>query len=149
MSQRLGSPLEEGQVLFEVAPLNDYRVVLQVDDRDMAGLRIGQSGTLLLSSLPHDELSLPSRRSRPCRRPKRVVTAFRVEARLTTPTVGSTPARPWRVGKLQVDQRSLVWIWTHEVLDEARLKLLGLGCHDGALLHDEQDEQSRESMRCS
>ena len=122
-SQRLGSPLEEGQVLFEVAPLNDYRVVLQVDDRDMAGLRIGQSGTLLLSSLPHDELSFAVTQITPVSMAKEGRNYFRVEARLTTPPSNRLRPAMEGVGKIAVDQRSLVWIWTHEVLDEARLKL--------------------------
>ncbi len=122
-SQRLGSPLEEGQVLFEVAPLNDYRVVLQVDDRDMAGLRIGQSGTLLLSSLPHDELSFAVTQITPVSTAKEGRNYFRVEARLTTPPSDRLRPAMEGVGKIAVDQRSLVWIWTHEALDGARLKL--------------------------
>src|SRR6185295_2858693 len=35
LSQLLGSPLEKGKVLFEVAPLDAYRVILQVDERDV------------------------------------------------------------------------------------------------------------------
>jgi hypothetical protein len=48
---------------------------------------------------------------------------FRVEARLTTPPSDRLRPAMEGVGKIAVDQRSLVWIWTHEVLDEARLKL--------------------------
>ena len=33
LSQRLGSPVQLGDALFEVAPLDAYRVVLQVDER--------------------------------------------------------------------------------------------------------------------
>ena len=35
LSQSLGSPVEHGQVLFEVAPLESYRVIVQVDERDI------------------------------------------------------------------------------------------------------------------
>ena len=122
-SQRLGTPLEEGQVLFEIAPLNDYRVVLQVDDRDMAGLRVGQSGTLLLSSLPHDELSFAVTQITPVSTAKEGRNYFRVEAKLTTPPSERLRPAMEGVGKIAVDQRSLVWIWTHEALDWVRLKL--------------------------
>lgn len=122
-SQRLGTPLEEGQILFEIAPLNDYRVVLQVDDRDMAGLRVGQSGTLLLSSLPHDEWSFAVTQITPVSTAKEGRNYFRVEATLTMPPSERLRPAMEGVGKIAVDQRSLVWIWTHEALDWVRLKL--------------------------
>ncbi|MEK6801415.1 MAG: HlyD family efflux transporter periplasmic adaptor subunit [Nitrospirota bacterium] len=122
-SQRLGSPVEEGQVLFEVAPLNDYRVVLQVDDWNMAGLRVGQTGTLLLSSLPHDELPFTVTQLTPVSTAKDGRNYFRVEAKLTTaPSDRLRPAMEG-VGKIAVDERSLVWIWTHDIVDWASLKL--------------------------
>lgn len=122
-SQRLGSPVEEGQVLFEVAPLDGYRVVLQVDDRDIAAVKEGLTGTLLLSSLPHDELPFTVTQLTPVSTAKEGRNFFRVEAQFTT--APSTRLRPAMegVGKIGVEERSLVWIWTHEVVDWAGLKL--------------------------
>lgn len=122
-SQRLGSPVEEGQVLFEIAPLSDYRIVLQVDDRDIAAVKQGQTGTLLLSSLPHDELLFTVTQLTPVSTAKEGRNYFRVEARLTTPTSERLRPAMEGIGKIAVDDRSLVWIWTHEVLDWATLKL--------------------------
>jgi multidrug resistance efflux pump len=36
LSQSLGAPIERGQVLFEVAPLDAYRIMLEIDERDIA-----------------------------------------------------------------------------------------------------------------
>ena len=44
-SQSLGTPVERGQVLFEVAPLQGYRVVVEVDERDIGWLAAGQRGS--------------------------------------------------------------------------------------------------------
>ena len=33
LSQALGSPVERGDIMFELAPLNSYRVILEVDER--------------------------------------------------------------------------------------------------------------------
>ena len=41
LSQSLGSPVEKGKVLFEIAPLDSYRIVLEVDERDIADVRVG------------------------------------------------------------------------------------------------------------
>jgi hypothetical protein len=58
LSQSIGAPVEQGKVLFEVAPLAGYRVVLHVDDRDIGYLAHGQRGELVLSSLPERKLPL-------------------------------------------------------------------------------------------
>ena len=53
LSQSLGAPLERGDVLFEVGPLDGYRIMLEVDEREVAQVRPGQQGDLALSGLPH------------------------------------------------------------------------------------------------
>src|SRR4029078_4929554 len=40
LSQLLGTPVEQGKVLFEVAPLDRYRVILEVDERDIGYLAL-------------------------------------------------------------------------------------------------------------
>ncbi|MCP4992578.1 MAG: HlyD family efflux transporter periplasmic adaptor subunit [Gammaproteobacteria bacterium] len=42
LSQALRSPVERGQVLFTVAPLIAYRVILKVDERDIGRVKEGQ-----------------------------------------------------------------------------------------------------------
>jgi len=42
LSQSLGAPVERGDVLFEVAPLDEYRVIAQVDERDITEVAVGQ-----------------------------------------------------------------------------------------------------------
>ncbi|MBI3896331.1 MAG: HlyD family efflux transporter periplasmic adaptor subunit [Acidobacteria bacterium] len=56
LSQSIGAPVERGQVLFELAPLNSYRIVLQVDERDIGNVAVGQRGQLVLSGFPSDPL---------------------------------------------------------------------------------------------
>jgi len=51
-SQALGAPVDTGQVLFEVAPLESYQVVLEVDEFDVAGIAAGKSGLLIIVALP-------------------------------------------------------------------------------------------------
>ena len=49
LSQILGAPVQQGKVLFEVAPLSSYRVVLRVDEEDIRHVAIGQKGVLALT----------------------------------------------------------------------------------------------------
>jgi multidrug resistance efflux pump len=58
LSQMLGSPIEKGKVLFEIAPLDAYRLILQVDERDVRYVAVGQSGTLALAGMPANPLPL-------------------------------------------------------------------------------------------
>jgi multidrug resistance efflux pump len=58
LSQSLGVPVEKGQVLFEVAPLESYRVIVEVDERDITDIAVDQKGELVLSSMPDDVFTL-------------------------------------------------------------------------------------------
>src|SRR5262249_21853512 len=44
LSQMLGSPVEKGKTLFEIAPLDSYRLIIQVDERDVRYIAVGQKG---------------------------------------------------------------------------------------------------------
>jgi RND family efflux transporter MFP subunit len=122
LSQSLGSPVERGQVLFEVAPLDGYRIVLRVDERDMAHVALGQHGELAVTAMPGDALPFVVTSIVPVNLAQDGRNVFRVEARLE----GAAPRlRPGMtgVGKIHVEERRLVWIWTRSFTDWLRLKL--------------------------
>jgi biotin carboxyl carrier protein len=52
LTQKLGAPLKRSEALFTLSPLQDFRVVLEVDEREIAGVLEGQRARLLLSALP-------------------------------------------------------------------------------------------------
>jgi RND family efflux transporter MFP subunit len=122
LTQALGAPIERGQALFEIAPLDAYRVVLQVDEHRVADVRPGQRGELVLSSMPGERLPILLEKVTPVSSAKEGRNAFRVEAQLEG---GPDPRlRPGMEGvaKVTVDQRRLAWIWTREIANWARLK---------------------------
>jgi RND family efflux transporter MFP subunit len=121
LSQSLGAPVERGQVLFEIAPLEDYRVALQVDERDIAHVVLGQRGELTVSSIPGERHAFAVTKVTPVNSAKEGRNYFRVEARLEAkPGLRLRPGMEG-VGKISVDERKLVWIWTHGFTDWARL----------------------------
>lgn len=120
LSQSLGAPVKRGDVLFEIAPLDEYRVVLKVDERDIEGLEVGQSGRLTLSSMPGDELQLVIESITPVTTAEEGRNFFRVEAALEDEGERLRPGMEG-VAKITVDDRSLVWIWTHRIVDWLRL----------------------------
>ena len=120
LSQSLGAPVSRGDVLFEVAPLDSYRVMLKVDERDVSQLRVGQTGGLALAGLPGELLTVQVEKITPVATTEEGRNLFRVEATL----LGSSSAlRPGMQGvaKVDVEQRNLFWIWTHKLAYWIRL----------------------------
>lgn len=120
LTQSLGAPVTRGQVLFEVAPLASYRVVVEVDERDIGEVQEGRRGVLTLASAPGERLPFAVERITPVSIPREGRNYFRVEAKLDQ-------ASPWirpgmeGVAKIEAGSRKLVWIWLHPLIDWARL----------------------------
>lgn len=121
LSQQLGGAVRKGQTLFEIAPLDAYRVVLQVEEADIAHVAVGQQGELMVAALPGT--ALPFRVS--------LVTAvasaaegrnhFRVEATLAATAARLRPGMEG-VAKIEAGRERLAWIWTHRLFDWLRLQ---------------------------
>jgi len=122
LSQNLGSPVERGQVLFEIAPLDGYRIVLRVDERDMAHVALGQRGELAVTAMPGEPLPFTVTSISPVNQAQEGRNVFRVEARLEGDAGRIRPGMTG-VGKIHVEERLLVWIWTRTFTDWLRLKL--------------------------
>ena len=123
LSQSIGTPVEQGKLLFEVAPLEGFRVVLQVDDRDIARLALGQRGALVLSSLPDQNLPFTVRTITPVATQHDGRNVFRVEAHIDGGNAARLRPGMEGIGKVTVGERSLIWIWTHRFFDWLRLSL--------------------------
>lgn len=123
VSQLVGSPVEEGEVLFEVAPLDDFRVVLQVEEGDISYLQPGQRGNFAPTGLAGSTAPFIVTKLTSVTANQDGKNVFRVEAELAA---GAPPAlRPGMEGvaKVGVDRRSRFWIWTRGVRDWWRLFL--------------------------
>lgn len=123
LSQLIGTPVEQGKLLFEVAPLEGFRVVLQVDDRDIARLALGQSGTLVLTSLPDQNLPFTVQTITPVATQHDGRNVFRVEAQVGAGNAARLRPGMEGIGKVTVGERSLLWIWTHSFVDWMRLSI--------------------------
>lgn len=116
LSQSLGAPVARGDVLFEVAPLHSYRVMLEIDERDIGAIQLGQTGTLILNSLPDQDLAFEVEKITPVSVAREGLNYFRVEARLQEPSERLRPGMEG-YGKVEIDRRHLAWIWTHDLID--------------------------------
>ncbi|VAX06789.1 GAF domain protein [hydrothermal vent metagenome] len=114
LSQRLGGAVQQGEVLFELAPLEAYRLILQVDESRITDVKSGQQGQLVLTALPDQSFPFVIEKITPVASAADGANRFRVEA-----TLGEVAAefRPGMEGiaKIQVDQRLLISIWSRNL----------------------------------
>jgi RND family efflux transporter MFP subunit len=122
LSQLLGTPVEQGKVLFEIAPLDAYRVILKVDERDITHLRLGQRGELTLPAIPGEAVPFTVKQITSVATVQDERNFFRVEAQIEGPSERLRPGMEG-VGKVSIDERRLIWIWTHSLLDWLRVSL--------------------------
>ncbi len=122
LTQSLGAPVEQGDTLFEVAPLDTYRIILQVDERDITYVAVGQVGRLLLSAMPNDPLSFEVTKVTPVSTAEEGRNYFRVEARVTSRHERLRPGMEG-VGKVEIEPRLFLWSLTRTAVDWLRLEL--------------------------
>jgi len=122
LSQSLGAPSQRGDVLFELAPLEDYRVVLDVDERDISAIAVLQKGELVLTGLSDTLIPFTVNKITPVSETKEGRNYFRVEAELEKKLDFLRPGMEG-VGKIRIGERKLIWIWSKNLLDWLRLSL--------------------------
>ena len=120
LSQMLGTPVTLGKVLFEVAPLDSYRLVLQVDERDIGHVRLGQTGTLVLTGQPASGLKFTVTKLTAVSVAEDGRNSFRVEADIAGEGL---PLRPGMEGvaKVNVGESALLWTWMRPLIERIRV----------------------------
>lgn len=122
LSQLVGSPVELGKQLFEVAPLEAYRVILQVDESEMRHVKMGQNGSLLISGIVGEPVPFSVSKITPMATARDGKNFFRVEASLDQGVMNLRPGMEG-VGKVDVGEFGLWWVLTHTFTDWLRISL--------------------------
>lgn len=122
LSRSMGAPVARGDVLFEIAPLDDYRVELDVDEADITAVTVGQTGHLALTALPGERLAFTVDQITSVAETSDGRNVFKVEGRLDE---SATLLRPGMrgVAKIAAGEHRLIWAWTHRAIDRIRLWL--------------------------
>lgn len=120
LSQSIGASVARGDALLTIAPADKYRIALRVDERRIADIQTGQSGSLLVTALPDQNIPLTVEKITPVAEYGEGATTFRVEARLTH---GEPSLRSGMEGvaKIDVKKRNLFAIWTRPMVDWFRI----------------------------
>ncbi len=120
LSQALGSPVTRGEVLYEVAPTDGYRVVMKVDDRDIGRVSRGQKGQLKLSGMPDRAINITIDRLTPVSLTEGGRNFFRVEAVMENQSDLMRPGMEG-IAKIEIGRAKLIWIWTRRLVEWLRL----------------------------
>lgn len=129
LSDKVGAAVRTGEVLFQVAPLDDMVVVARLSDRDIAlvhaegeegGPTVGEVAT---KANPARGYNIVVERIVPLAQAKDGRNVFEVRARFTEPVRDAL--RPGMEGFAHFDtgNRSLIWIGSRRILDQLRLWL--------------------------
>lgn len=122
LSHSLGSPVERGQILFEMTPLDSYRMILQVHESEIGYVKKGQHGYLTLSAKPGDRLPFVVDEIIGISETEDGENGFRVEAHLDTATEDLRPGMRG-VGKIEIAERTRLWVWGHRLYERLSLVL--------------------------
>lgn len=122
LSQQIGAPVEVGKKLFEIAPLQSYRVVLQVDEREIRHVQPGQVGHLVITGIAADPMPVAVSKVTPVAVAQDGKNFFRVEASLGEADARLRPGMEG-VAKVEAGSRRLWWVLMHGFTDWLRLTL--------------------------
>ena len=120
LKQQLGAPVKRGDTLMVIAPANDFRVIADVEDRNIEEVKVGAMGELMLSALPKETLKFQVVRVVPVATQRDGKNLFEVEGRLIDANPSLRPGMEG-VAKLEATQHSLYWMMGHRIRDWLRV----------------------------
>ena len=120
LSQKVGGAVRRGEELFRLAPLQDHRVILKVDEGDITDVQVGQAGSLRLASMPDRPLAYEVTLVTSIAEQEEGRNFFRVEALLKDELPDLRPGMQG-VAKTRVEDRLVIRIWTEKLVDWLRM----------------------------
>ena len=126
LSQQIGVPVERGQLLFEIVPLEGYKVILRVDEFDIGKVAKDQVGTLRLSSMPEELIEMRIASIFPLASNEQGSSFFRVEAYIPNPPDSLRPGMQG-VAKVAIGRASVGSVWTRSLREKLSLYRWYLG----------------------
>lgn len=120
LSQAIGAAVRRGEELYQIAPLESFRVQVEVPETDLDEIEVGQTGVLVLASLPGEEFDVRVTRITPKLEARDGLNVALVEAELLGDADQIRPGMRG-VAKIRIEERLLIENWARPVIDWARL----------------------------
>jgi biotin carboxyl carrier protein len=125
LSQSVGKPVSRGDVVFEIAPLDRYRVTAVVPESEIRLVAPGQSGELLLSALPDQTYPLMIDSITRVAQTSEGVNGFEAIGSVDSKDPSVRPGMEGVV-KIEAGRHNVAWIWLHPLVDWLRIKIWNL-----------------------
>lgn len=128
LKKELGRPLQTGDVMFEVAPLESMRAEMSVPEdvitEVQAAFNRGETleGELAAASHPGNYLPFEVELVNPIAEVTEQKNVFRVRLKLKDTETWMRPGMEG-IAKIHVDRRHYAWIWSRELINWLRMKL--------------------------
>lgn len=124
LNQRLGAPVERGEVLFEIVPNGDYHVMLLLDEQQVRNVETGNLAHLKLNAFPGQTIPLEVFRITPVNEVTATGNYFVAYGRLVDSVDQQVAVRPGMQGvaKIEVGNRPAFVNWTESFYQWASLK---------------------------
>jgi hypothetical protein len=112
LSQSIGMPVKRGQELMTLATERAYRIVAEVDEQDIAALRVGQTALVLFAALPQP-VAFQVARIAPVASTAEGRNVFEVEGSATPGGAGVATLRPGLrgVAKIEIEPSFVAAVW--------------------------------------
>ena len=121
LTERIGSPVQQGEVLFKVAMLQNLYINLDVDEADVHEFRDQATGELAFASRPKLKYPIKALRMEPVSQAKEEGNIFVVRCDFESDVEDWWRPGMTGVAKLNVGKRNVLWIFTHKTIDFLRL----------------------------
>ncbi len=122
LQQQIGAPIHRGDALMTLAPNDGFRIVLQIEDRDIKAVHAGMKGRLTLSAMPYDPLVVTVERVTPLARFIDGHNVFEVQAELQHGVPGLRPGLEG-ITKISLDRRPIALLFGGRLMEWARFHL--------------------------
>ncbi len=120
-SQSHGSPINKGDVLFEISPANEYTLILNIKESEIRHINKQQRGALYLNSQPNTAINFQIEKIAAIAQASDRQVYYRVKGTLSEHSE-ITPGMEG-IGKIHVGKKSIGWILLHRPLNWLRFKL--------------------------
>ncbi|MCS5709075.1 HlyD family efflux transporter periplasmic adaptor subunit [Candidatus Berkiella cookevillensis] len=109
----IGSPVEKGKILYKLSPVNEYRIILNINEEYINDISSGLNGKLRLNGAPNKNYQIEIVKITPVSFAKDKLSYFRVEAIFKEKYESILPGMTGQT-KIEVGKKNIIWIWTRQ-----------------------------------
>tara|TARA_Y100000782_G_scaffold89143_1_gene97157 strand:- start:6934 stop:8244 length:1311 start_codon:yes stop_codon:yes gene_type:complete len=126
LSRSIGAPVNKGDVLFKIAPLDQYRTMLRIKEADIRFMQQGLSAQLKLTSLPSDTYTVELQKPSPVFTDENNEVIYLAEAVMEEGNYSALRPGMEGIAKVNVGSYSLGWSLFHHFSDWVRMQYWAL-----------------------